>query len=215
MEKKSLVCIGAGVMLILAAVFAYVGGAVAFEATMFFGRKGRISFRIFQDEWFMEMYKSHMTFMDWANIILLAVAGVLMLVKAFMPDLLPSVVIGGVFALLAVVALIALFKNVGNLFHAGGFKGFLRILIYLFMNVLSVAAFGVMAAIALMKDSFGNFFFVPAAAMAVNAVISAFMGLTGLFGAMKWAFGSLILFFMFDMMLVMALFAAGMAIKEN
>ena len=215
MEKKSLYSIGAGVLLILAAVVAFYSGIVQVGGMRFDGNKAIFTFKVFKDEWFMEMYKESMTFAAWANIILLAVAGVLMLAKAFVPDMLPNVVLGGVFAALAAMAVLSLFKTFGSFGHAGGFVGVLRILVYVLMGVLSIAAFGLMAAIALMKDSFGSFFFAPAALVAVNAVIDGFMGLTGLFGALRWSFGSLIIFFIFDMVLVGALFAVGMAINED
>ena len=217
MSKKSLFYIAGGILLILLAGLTFVRSAVSFS-TLAFGafRRGGLSFQIFKDEFIMDIFmRDEMNFMSWANIVLLALAGIVLLVKAFMPDLIPSIALGGIFGLLALFALITLFKNFFNIFEIRGFKAIMRTLVYVFMNLLSVVAFGSMAAVIILKDSFGSLFFVPAAAAAFNAVVTFMMNIIGLFGAFQWGFGASIFFLFVDVTLVLALFAVGMANNEE
>lgn len=234
MSKKSLFYVAGGALLILMAVLTFFESALSFSSTMRpYFEKAELSFKIFKSRGFFKYFmREGMGFQSWARIILLALAGIVCLVKAFMPDLIPSIALGGIFGLLAVLALIGFSIRLINMFRLNiGFTGFLCYAVWLLMDLLTLAAYGGMAAIIILKDSLGGLFFVPAAAAVVNAFIAFLVNVTGMFkmfgmsyqfmylnnfpSAITWTFGASLLFLIIDCVLVAALFAVGMANNEE
>ena len=233
MSKKSLLYIGAGVLLMLMAVLTFVEGALVFSSTMDWRfEKAELSFRVFKDSGYLRYYMQEvMDFKAWIEIVLLALAGLLLVAKAFVPDFIPDIALVGAFGLLAVLAFFPFIKSFINIFSTDKMEKFnntLGMLAWALMDGLTLAAFGCMAAIILLKSNFGRFFFVPAGVAVLNAGLTFLANITGMFNmnplflainelpyVTQWAFGASFAFFLFDCVLVAALFAAGMANNEE
>lgn len=223
MSKKSLFYMAGGALLFLMAVLTFLESALSFSSTMYpYFEKAQLSLKMFKlDGYFRHFMREGMNFQAWARIILLALAGIVCLVKAFMPDLIPSIALGGIFGLLAVFALVGFTRGFIQVFRAEGFGHFIGLAINLLSSLLTLVAFGGMAAIIILKDCLGNLFFVPAAAAGVGAVIAFFVNL-GVTRSLHiwaftvvWTFGASLLFLIIDCVLVAALFAVGMANNEE
>lgn len=141
--------------------------------------------------------------------IITIITGLILIAKAFVKDMIPEIALVGLFGVLAIISGISFLQGFIALFREGPF---IVKIINVCSPALTLAAYGAMAAIILLKDSFGSFFFVPAGAVAVKAVL-AFIGRFMAIGGMPIGAGLMI--FVFDMILVGALFAVGMAVNEN
>ena len=231
MSKKSLLYVGAGVLMILVAILTFVEGGLVWWGDRFgrYGLEGlSIDWRVFKDSYYMDMYKESLDFMFWVNIGLLVLAGVVLLAKAFVPDLIPDIALVGIFGLLALMALISVFSGIINMFRRGNeyygipdFDYCLGSLIGILPTVLTLIAFGGMAAIFMFKDGFGRFFFVPTLSAIASAGIMFLINIGTTRNLAIWAyttvwsFGASFVFFMFDCVLIAALFATGLAINEE
>ncbi len=141
--------------------------------------------------------------------IIMILTGLILMAKAFVKDMIPDIALVGLFGVLAIFSGISFLQSFIALFREGYF--WIKA-INVCSNVLMLVAYGGMAAIILLKDSFGGFFFVPAGAVAVKALL-AFVGRFIGMGAMPM--GAYLIIFVFDMVLVGALLAVGMAVNEN
>ena len=212
MSKKSLFYLGAGVLFILAAVLVYVERILLVGAEVSYNGF-TINLKALRVDWIKEMAKDSMTNLDWMNIAFLALVGVVMLVKALMPDLVPDIALVGVFGLLSMVWVGKLAIYVINMGRMG--QPFMSDMVSLGQDLLMLAAFAGMAAIIFLKDSLGQFYFVPAMLAITSLVIFVLMHVTGMFGYAQWGFGSLLLLVIMDVMTPMALLATGMANNEE
>ena len=217
MSKKSLFYIGAGVLMILATVLSLISSALVVDGWYFnmmldhIGGEDILSM-------FKTIVKRYISMMDgwaWMEFFVMILTGVILIAKGIVPDMLRwEMGIAGLFGLLAVFALIGFAQNFFNLFRDGNIKVFVR-----WLNILSslllLVAFGGMTAIIFMKDSFGSFFFVPAAALAFKEFMWFVIRVFGMFGIPHIGFGACLIILIVDMMLVAALFAAGMANNEK
>ncbi|MBO5737180.1 MAG: hypothetical protein J6S04_05165 [Clostridia bacterium] len=212
MSKKSLLYIGAGVLFILAAVLFYVERILLVGADVMHNGF-TLSFKSLRIDWIKEMAKDSMTNLDWMNIAFLALVGVVMLVKALMPDLVPEIALVGVLGLIAMVWVGKLVVYMMDMGRMGGLS--MNSMIVIGQDWLMLAAFAGMAAIIFLKDSLGQFYFVPAMLAITSLVISILMHVTGMFGYARYTFGSLLLLLIMDVVTPMALLATGMANKEE
>ena len=139
--------------------------------------------------------------------------GLMLITKAFLSDKIPNIILVGLFGLLALLNVVHFFGFLRFIINnaACGFMDYLILASYFFEGV----AYGSMAAIILFKDSFGGFFFVPAAVVAINACISFLVNAFGLFGMPRVGFFPCIISLAFNFVLVAALFAAGLANNEE
>ena len=78
-----------------------------------------------------------------------------------------------------------------------------------------VVAFGGMAAIILLKSSFGSLFVLPAIAKVLQAGMWFIVHVFGLFQTMRYGFVLCMVLFLIDMALVGALIALGKAVNEK
>ena len=232
-SKKSLICGVAGVLLIMAAALAFFKRALAFSSTMYpYFEKAELSLKMFKRDGFFQYFLNMgMDFWAWAEIILLALAGILLIVKGVIPNLVPSIALGGIFGLLALLTVVPTFRNFIAMFAIGNFKGFLCYAVWTLADFLKLLTFASMAAIILLKSSLGGLFFIPAGVAAVNAFLEFLINLTGMFnmfGAshifipvndkpmiITWTFGASLVFLLINCVLIAALFAAGMANNEE
>lgn len=190
MSKKSSLYRKGGSLLILSAVLPLFQSMIMYL--------GRISLS--------ELLKSYMqsiTIMSKIQLIITISIGVVLIAKAFFGDMIPDIVLVGLFGVLALLEGVAFLKSVPLLFRGGDI---IEALLSVTMNFLMVLAYGSMAAIIFMKDSFGGFFFVPAAAVGARALLIFLLyGLASLRS----------IGFLFEIMLVGALFSIGPAVKEE
>ena len=206
MSKKSLFYIAGGALLILWAVLSLVEGAM--------GMLGYPPLKMFFKMHAIKQYMHTMTFMSWFHFAVWILAGGVLIAKAFVPDMLPNIAIAGLFALLALFALVGFVGDFFALFRGGNARYFVN-WIRVFSALLSVVAVGGMAVIIFLKDSFGSLFFVPAAAVAAKAFMWFIIRAFGLFGMFSLSFGVSLILLLIDCVLVAALFAVGMANNEE
>ena len=197
MSKKSSLYRKGGSMLILSVVLPLFQSMI-----MYFGR---ISLS--------ELLKSYMqsiTIMSKIQLIITISIGVVLIAKAFFGDMIPDIVLVGLFGVLALLEGVAFLKSVPLFFRGGDIiVGLLSVT----MNFLVLLAYGGMAAIIFMKDSFGGFFFVPAAAVGVNALLR--LVLYSSVWSYYWSFKVVLLIFLLDMVFAAALFVIGKAVVED
>ena len=215
MEKKSLFYVVGGVLLILSAVLSLFQGAMTFAGMMYYREQ---SFAMIFKTGQFRYYIRSMTGMAWLQVAVIIFAGLVLMAKAFLKDAVPDIVLVGLFGVLTAFAGISFLRSFIAFFREGNFwvKS-----VSVCTNLLMVVAYGGMAAIILLKDSFGGFFFVPALAVAGKAFLNFVLYAIPtrlkaiMIGLVYMPFGACLLVFVFDMVLVAALFAIGMAVKEN
>ena len=213
MSRRSLFYIGAAVLLFLTP-FVSMMSELYIET-------GRLSLE------HLKFYMERLTGVSWVTIILWLGAGVLLLVKAFLPDLISDVILGGFFAIFAlylgIMVIVAVINNIDTMIThkmwrfmcESEFEAILHILLSAFLSLLNCLSIAALAAIILLKSNFGQLFFVPAGIKLVEAVLGLFAHLIGLFGFMQIGIGALIVLLLLDGITVMGLLLAGLAVNED
>ena len=218
MERKSLFYVVGGVLLILSAALSLFQEALEFSSIMYYYDEGALPRMLFKSGAFRD-YVQRMDIMSLIRFGMVLLTGLILIAKAFVKDIVPDIAIVVLFALMAVYWSIPFLQNFWLFWGEGNFwvKS-----VFVCTSLLMVVAYGGMAAIILLKDSFGGFFFVPALAVAGKAFLNfvLYASASTIVKAMKMKilympFGMCLLVFVFDMVLVGALFAIGMAVKEN
>ena len=197
MSKKSLLFIGAGVLLILSAVLMFVEGGLFYYANLrgnldliLGGRGAALRFELFTDEMmrsrYLRAYMENMTFMSWVRILIPALVGCVLIAKAVLPDLVPDIAIVAGFGILALLTLLALGTEFLNMFREpvpswygeNGYQyrmpHFSEIIggsIGLLATALSLVGFAGVAALFFFKDKFANLALIPAIAAAGSAFL--------------------------------------------
>ena len=207
MSKKGLLYIGGGLLLILSTVLSVILD-VKTSFGMWADKLPSLSYLI--EIGFFKYYMQHMGITQTIQWIIPILIGLVLVAKAFVGDMIPDIVLVGLFGVLALLEGVAFLKSVPLLFRGGDI---IEALLSVTMNFLMVLAYGGMAAIIFMKDSFGGFFFVPAAAVGVNALLR--LVLYSSVWSYYWSFKVVLLIFLLDMVFAAALFVIGKAVVED
>ena len=140
--------------------------------------------------------------------------GLALIAKAFLSDRIPNIVLVALFGLLALSCVTSFIENFIDMIRYDLFNHFIS-----YVNLLSyglmVVVYGGMAAIILLKDSLGGFFFAPAAVLVAKAFMWFLIRVIGMFGMVRVAFGFSLILLLIDCVLAAALFAVGMANNEE
>ena len=209
MSKKSLLYIGAGVLLILSAIWSLASEAL-FMNPWLVEHEG--IFRILFKMKYLRHYTQSMGGLAWITFLIMLAVGGALIVKGLAPDMVPSVVLAGAFGLLSLFALIGFARNFFEIFKNG--RHFL-VWVSALSSFLTLVAYGGMTAVIFMKDSFGGLYFVPAGALLCKAGMWFLIRIAGLFGVYPVGFGLCFFMLIGEIMLIAALFAAGMANNEE
>ena len=206
MRDKSICYIGAGMLLIGYAVLSLLGNVWQWT--------GSISFEIFRHGNMKFYFREIMNFWSWVSFGALILTGIVCIAKAFLDDVIPEIGLVGLFGILALVPLVSFFRQFFRMFDYHGFRYFINY-VNLFSYLLGVVVFGGMAAIILLKSSFGSLFVLPAIAKVLQAGMCFIVPVFGLFQTRPYGFVLCMVLFLIDMVLVGALIALGKAVNEK
>jgi hypothetical protein len=209
MSKKSLLYIGAGVLLILSAIWSLASEAILMNPWIF---EYEEFFRVLFKMKYLKHYTQSMGGLTWLAFLITLGTGGVLIAKGLIPDVVPSIALAGAFGLLSLFALIGFVRNFFEIFNNG--RHFL-VWVAVLASFLTLVAYGGMAAIIFMKDSFGGLYFVPAGALLCKAGMWFLIRVAGLFGIYPVGFGLCFFMLIGEIMLIAALFAAGMANNEE
>ena len=218
MDRKSLFYIGGGILLILSVVLSVFQGAIMTSSSILAYKELPPISWMFESGYF-KYYMQNISGMQKLQLILPIIIGLALIVKGVLGDIVPDIALVGLFGIMALFAGVAFLKSSMALFREGNF--WVK-LVSVSTNLLMLIAYGGMAAIIFMKDSFGGFFFVPAASVGGTALLKLLLygSVTSrkkayLMGLVYLPFKFCLLIFLLDMVLVGALFAIGMAVVED
>ena len=204
MRDKSIWYIGAGMLLIGYAVLSLLGNVWQWTGGWTGGiSHGKMKF----------YFREIMNFGSWVSLGALSLTGIVCIAKAFLDDVIPEIGLVGLFGILALIPLVSFFRQFFLMFDYHGFRYFINY-VDLFSYLLMIVAFGGMAAIILLKSSFGSLFVLPAIAKVLQAGMWFIVHVFGLFQTMRYGFVLCMVLFLIDMALVGALISVGKAVNE-
>ena len=154
------------------------------------------------------------TILSMISTITVALTGIALLGTAFKGDLVPDIVLVGLFGILALVAGIGFLSNIVWLFNYGNIKVLWTWWMVIDGGLVTIT-YASMAAIIALKDTFGGFFFVPAGLRACTAFVWFLVHCFGIFGMMPVGFMASFLELGFGFLKVGALLFTGIAINSK
>ena len=145
----------------------------------------------------------------WLQFVVMLGVGLALIAKAFVPDMIPNIVFVGAFGLLTLFALMDTIQIYRN-FTRYGYHYY--VWVEIIFSLVVTLGYASMTAILFMKDSMAQFFYLLAFFILTDATTWFF---TRWFGMFEITFGLNLLVYLFDIVLVIAFLAIGMANKEE
>ena len=206
MSKKSLLYIVGGAFMMLAAVLSLYGAAIV-QFSRLIEMRGLL--KVLLDRNYVRPYMNNFDTATWLQFVVMLGVGLALIAKAFVPDMIPNIAFVGAFGLLTLFALMDTIQIYRNFTRYGYYYYVWLEIIFSLVVTLGYAS---MTAILFMKDSMAQFFYLPAFFILTDATTWFF---TRWFGLFEITFGLNLLVYLFDIVLVIAFFAIGMANKEE
>lgn len=156
MTKKSMLYLGAGILLSLYLVFMPICTTAMMTGVFQFSN-----------------FKLYFFQMDWNSMIwhgAMALTALICFAKAFADELVPDIALVGLFGLLTLSKGITFLMNFINMIKYHQLNTWMAWL-DVFLQLFPIMAFGGMAGIMLLKDAFGGLYFAPAAIKVVELVL--------------------------------------------
>ena len=206
MSKKSLLYIVGGAFMMLAAVLSLYGAAIV-QFSRLIEMRGLL--KVLLDRNYTRPYMNSLDTSTWLQFAVMLGVGLALIAKAFVPDMIPDIAFVGAFGLLTLFALMDV-VDIYRVYSRGDYYFYIRL--QMIFGLVVTLGYASMTAILFLKDSMAKFFFLPAFFILTDATTWFF---TRWFGMYEVTFGLNLLVYLFDIVLVIAFLAIGMANKEE